>query len=362
MVAVYHHIDVQLLLTVQGVEVVTTIGFFHIHINGIGCILGGSKVVSIHHTTSQIVNLVFQIVLSQTKLVCGACNQAGFGLICLTDRALAIHEAVRRTFGHGTVIDGLTAIVTHGLTGVSGSGTGSIYLVHTSSGVCMLTAGSCSFQHSDLDALQPNRATGQSSDLIDILRCIQNHGHIASANSSSSANCGCKCACVSATLADEHDLGHAGMLDLQTGVLVETGGICIVGHIRSRAGLVIGNGNAVLQPYLVGGIKLGTLCLISKADFLFHLHHIGGIHCATSRAGAIHEGVTGSSDFFTQCDDRAAGITHGIAGVAAHSTGCIFLAHQSFDSMLTNLGADADAIKLNLCSQSSDFKAVLRCA
>ena len=62
------------------------------------------------------------------------------------------------------------------------------------------------------------------------------------------------------------NLGHAGILHNQSGILVETGRLSVVGHVAAGSILIISNDNAILLPYLAVGIKLGAFAHIIKGN------------------------------------------------------------------------------------------------
>ena len=108
-----YHVDVQLCAVHHCIEVITALGFFHIHIHCCSGIGGGGHVVAVH-CAGQVIDLVFQVALGHTKLICAAHSRrckGGFFRLALTNgveltvEALIFHLA-GTDGGKGLIISG----------------------------------------------------------------------------------------------------------------------------------------------------------------------------------------------------------------------------------------------------------------
>ena len=265
--------------------------------------------------------------------------------------------------------DKLAAVGAHGVAGVTGHGAGCV-LSASNSGVSVLASRCCLSSNGDaVDANLLSHFGNQEA----ILRRIEGNGNdlAADRNSSGRTDGVLQFSCIAGAIAGELDLGHAGECDLQAGALVETSGGSVIRNSIGRAGLQVGDGDTVLLPNLLVGVKLGTLCLIGKADGCRgdggSIGSIAGIFLAALGAGAVHEVMSGSSDNRACVDGGTAIGTHGLAGVTVYGT-------SGFHSTL-NLGVsvlasgligrlhssgNGDALCAGLSGQLSDHQAIYR--
>ena len=117
---------------------------------------------------------------------------------------------------------------------------------------------------------------GVNTDLIlqvgngeGIHRCREGNG-----NNSTVGNCSCTGngvnqiggICILVVVTVDHDLHHAGILDGQAGILVETSGICVIANFGVGSSSVIDNSNAIFLPNLLFSAELSTLGSVIKGN------------------------------------------------------------------------------------------------
>ena len=139
------------------------------------------------------------------------------------------------------------------------------------------------------------------------------------------------------------DLGHAGILDLHRGALVETSRCDIVSNVGSAAALAVGQGNAVAFPQLAAGIpgytvccikgngSSGSLCVIRSLTLDVGIQRTTGIELDGT---IVVLQSTGNGDGVILCNQISTGALHAVAhnglGLAAF--------HNDGNSNITILG------------------------
>ena len=142
------------------------------------------------------------------------------------------------------------------------------------------------------DAINTNLTAGESVD-NDTIYCIPKcNGYNVTVNRNGcickSTDRGHKSVCIRWCVAYELDLIHILTVNNKRGVLIETSGVTIVSNVRGAGALVVGNGYAILCPYLLFGSVNGTVCRIGEGELLSSKRHA---LLSAAYTYAVNEGV-----------------------------------------------------------------------